>query len=159
MNNKQLIVRPCTVKGAIKWVKLTHRRLPNLQGAMWAVSVNRGLEEEMVGVAAVGHAARKFAEQSILCVLRVSVIEGNKNACSMLYGACSRAAKAMGASGLVTYTHLDELGTSLAASNWVPDGTTRGGEHSRVSRPRPPAVDASPKIRWWAPWSKCLHEQ
>lgn len=145
-----LTIRPCTVKKALSWIKAVHRRLPNLQGAMWAVQVLKN--GDTVGVAAVGHAARKLADQDVLAVLRVAVMEGNRNACSMLYGACSRAAKAMGASDLVTYTHEDEHGTSLKASGWVYGGKTTGGEHSRPSRPRKAAVDPKPKHRWWAPW-------
>ena len=74
----------------------------------------------------------------------------------MLYGACSRAARAMGATGLVTYTHLDEHGASLKASNWIYGGNTDGGEHSRPSRPRALAIDPLPKRRWWAPWSEAV---
>lgn len=117
---------------------------------MWAISVIDG--EDIVGVALVGHPARELMTDT-LSVLRVAVIEGHPNACSMLYGACSRAAKAMGADNLVTYTHGDEHGISLKASGWISDGMTEGGEHSRPSRARAAVVDATPKRRWWAPWS------
>jgi hypothetical protein len=125
--------------------------LPRVQGAMWAVGAYND-DDFLVGVALVGHPARVW-QHDTLAVLRVAVIEGNRNACSMLYGACSRAARAMGADNLVTYTHSDELGTTLRAAGWVCDGATDGGEHSRPSRPRAAAVDASPKMRWFAPWS------
>lgn len=128
-----------------------HRRLPAVQGAMWAVAVDSsGLT---VGVAMVGHAARKLMEQGVLSVLRVAVLEGNPNACSMLYGATSRAARAMGAKGLVTYTHHDEPGTSLRAAGWVHDGQTKGGEWDRPSRHRQAVLFPDAKHRWWAPWS------
>lgn len=90
----------------------------------------------------------------VLAVLRVAVLPSARNACSMLYGASSRAAQAMGASGLVTYIHLDENGASLRAANWVEDDAlTSGGEHGREGRPRMLAIDPLPKRRWWAPWS------
>jgi len=98
--------------------------------------------------------ATKIMDDVTMCVLRVAVIEGNKNACSMLYGAASRMAKASGADNLVTYTLPDEPGTSLRASGWIPDGMTAGGDHGRPCRPRDPAVDPRPKQRWWAPWSR-----
>lgn len=120
---------------------------------MWAISVEH--DGALIGVALVGHPARLLNEDT-LAVLRVAVQEGHPNACSMLYGACSRAARAMGAQNLVTYTHEDEHGTSLKASNWIDDGLTTGGEHSRPSRLRAKAVDALPKRRWWAPWSERL---
>ena len=146
-----LTLRPCTIKRAQAWITGTHRRLPDMQGAMWAVRILRG--GEMVGVAAVGNPARLLAEEGVLCVLRVAVIEDVPNACSMLYGACSRAARAMGATSLVTYTHLDEPGTSLRAAGWIDGGETAGGEHDRPSRPRQAALFPEPKRRWWAPWS------
>jgi hypothetical protein len=134
----------------LPFVRDIHRRLPRVQGAMWAVSdVDDG---NIVGVALVGHPARELMTDT-LSVLRVAVIEGHPNVCSMLYGSCSRAAKAMGADNLVTYTHGDEHGASLKASNWISDGMTDGGEYSRPSRHRALAVDSSPKRRWWAPWS------
>lgn len=145
-------LRPYTVTAALEFVKRTHRRLPDLQGAMWAVSVRKGTD--VVGVALVGNPARLLMEDNAtLGVLRVAVIEGNPNACSMLYGSCSRAGKAMGADNMVTYTHGDELGTSLRAAGWIFGGLTDGGEYGRPSRQRELAVDPLPKVRWWAPWS------
>ncbi|MCP4549499.1 MAG: hypothetical protein GY835_23840 [bacterium] len=147
-----LHLRPCTVKRAKRWVYDHHRHLKKLQGAMWAVAVYDG--EELAGVAAVGHPARKLAEQGKLCVLRVAVAEGVPNACSMLLGACSRAARAMGATDLVTYTLQDEPGTSLRAAGWIDGGLTDGGEYDRPSRYRQPALFPEPKRRWWAPWGE-----
>lgn len=67
--------------------------------------------------------------------------------------------KGMGADNLVTYTHLDEHGTSLKAAGWIEDGETRGGEWIRESGPqRNLAIDPLPKRRWWAPWSKRIAE-
>lgn len=149
-----LVVRPCTVTRAQKWVAQVHRRLKKIQGAMWAV---QAIEDgEMIGVAMVGHPARLLAERGVLAVLRVAVLEGHRNGCSLLYGSCARAARAMGATELITYIHLDEPGTSLRAAGWIFDGLTSGGEHDRPSRPRAPAVDPAPKKRWVAPWSTRL---
>lgn len=153
---KALRLRPWTVKraAALTFVEQVHRRLKRVQGAMWCVSVREG--NEIVGVALVGWPARKLSnpECDTLAVLRVAVKEGYKNACSMLYGACWRAARAMGCENMVTYTHIDEPGTSLKAAGWIEDGVTGGGEHDRPSRRRKAAVDPRPKKRWWAPGSK-----
>jgi hypothetical protein len=146
-----LYLRPCTVKRALPFVARVHRRLPKVQGALWAVSVL--VRGEIVGVALVGHPARELMDDT-LAVLRVAVIEGQRNACSMLYGACSKAAKAMGAENLITYTHVDEPGTSLKAAGWIYGGLTDGGELTRPSRQRQLVVDARQKHRWWAPWSQ-----
>lgn len=149
-HSTKLILRPCTVTFAKKWIATTHRRLKNLQGAMWAIQIVSG--EKTVGVAAVGHPARLLMIDGVLCVLRVAVMDGIPNGCSMLYGACSRAARAMGATDLVTYTHIDEPGTSLKASGWVYGGLTDGGEWDRTKRPRQKALFPEPKHRWFAPW-------
>lgn len=148
-----LRLRPWTVKKALPFVRRVHRRLPRVQGALWAVSARLGAS--VIGCAVVGHPARELMEDdATLAVLRVAVIEGHPNACSMLYGACARAARAMGADNLVTYTHLDEHGGSLKAAGWVQGGLTDGGEWDRDSRQRSLAVDPLPKRRWWAPWSE-----
>ena len=151
----RLHLRPWTVKkaDALAFVEATHRRLPRVQGAMWCVSLRSG--SEVVGVALVGHPSQEQTtpEYDHLRVLRVAVREGYKNGCSMLYGACWRAARAMGCASMDTFTHLDEPGTSLRASGWTEDGVTAGGEYGRTSRPRKAQVDAAPKRRWWAPGS------
>lgn len=146
-----LKLRICTIKRAIPFVRRVHRRLPKVQGAMWATSVS--VDGEIVGVALVGSPARMLNADT-LAVLRVAVIEGHKNACSMLYGACARAGKALGADNMVTYTHRDEDGTSLKAAGWIDGGLTDGGEWDCPSRPRQLALDPEQKRRWWAPWSK-----
>jgi len=150
-----LRLRPWTVKRstAIQFNKDVRRRLPHIQGAMWCISVRS--EDEIVGIALVGHPSQEQTtnEYDHLRVLRVSVREGYKNACSMLYSACWRAARAMGVSSMDTFTHLDEPGTSLRAAGWVEDGLTTGGEYSRKGRSRKPQEDPGPKRRWWAPGS------
>ena len=151
-----LVLGAYPVKYARAWVQTVHRRIPEMTGAMWCVGLWDGVE--MRGLAVVGRGARMLdvpARSRIhtQVVQRVAVIEGTPNGCSMLYGACSRAARAMGLDNLVTYIHDDELGTSLKASGWVEDGPTDGGEWTRPSRSRKTALDAKPKVRWWAPWS------
>lgn len=146
-----LRLRPCTVKRALPFVARVHRGLPKVQGAMWAVGAWK--DGDQIGVALVGSPARELNDDT-LAVLRVAVMEGHKNACSLLYGACARAGKAMGAENMVTYTHGDEHGISLKAAGWIDGGLTDGGEWSRDGRPRQLALDPEPKRRWWAPWSK-----
>lgn len=53
--------------------------------------------------------------------------DGTRNACSMLYGACCRAAKALGYKRVITYTLQSEPGTSLKASNWIKTEENAGG--------------------------------
>lgn len=152
---RKLTLRPWTVKRshALAFVADVHRRLPKVQGAMWCVSVRDELE--IVGVALVGWPSQEQTtrEMDHLRVLRCAVKEGYKNACSMLYGAAWRAARAMGVDSMDTFTNLDEPGTSLRAAGWIEDGTTDGGEYDRPSRRRTKQVNAESKRRWWAPGS------
>lgn len=144
--------RPYPVKLALKFNAETHRRQPRLQGAMWTVAAVSG--GGIVGVAIVGHPqARMSCDGYSLEVLRVAT-DGTRNACSALYGACSRAALAMGALDLFTFIHSDESGHSLKAAGWIRIGESDGGEWGRPSRPRQLALDSRPKVKWAANWSR-----
>ena len=73
---------------------------------------------------------------------------GERNACSMLYGASWRAARAMGYRRLITYTLDTEPGASLRGAGWRCVGQAGGGSWSRKNRPR---IDKHPtqcKFRW-----------
>tara|TARA_R110000751_G_scaffold5723_1_gene25684 strand:+ start:723 stop:1094 length:372 start_codon:yes stop_codon:yes gene_type:complete len=108
--------------------------------------------DTMAGCAIVGWPARVWMDRNVLSVLRVAVAEGTPNGCSKLYGAVAKAAKAMGAADVVTYTHQDEPGTSLRAAGWVLAGETAGGQWDTPTRRRQPALFPDPKRRWLAPW-------
>lgn len=150
-----LVLRPWTLKQALPFNVDTHRRLPTVQGALWSVRVDRdGLP---VGVAIVANPARVW-QSLVLVVARCAVKDGVRNACSMLYGACSRAGQAMGAEDVVTYTHGDEHGTSLIAAGYIYAGQTDGGEWGRDGRPRQAAIDPERKHRWFAPWGERARE-
>lgn len=145
---------PCPVKVAMRFNAETHRKLPTVQGGMWAVAAI--IDDKTIGVAIVGHPQARMTARRLdeLEVLRVAVAEGSRNACSALYGACARVARAMGAVDLTTTIHIDESGASLVAAGWVRIGETAGGEWSRDGRPRKPAKDARPKVRWSVPWGR-----
>src|SRR3546814_18235817 len=67
--------------------------------------------------------------------------DGAPNACSKLYGAAWKAAKALGYTRLITYTLPEEGGASLRAAGWQLVGTRGGGAWSRPSRPRADTPD------------------
>lgn len=152
-------LRPYPIKRALPFVRAVHRRLPALQGGMWSVAIHA--EGEVRGVAVVGRPnARRLDNGHRLQVLRVAVIVGTPNGCSMLYGSCSRAARSMGSTDLFTYIHDDESGISLKAAGWVEDCDfeSDGGEWSRASRPRKETQEPGHKRRFWAPWSEWLRQ-
>ena len=121
------------------------------------MQVGAALEQsgELVAVAMVGRPlARLLQDGWTLEVLRVAVAtdpatgRGYQNACSMLYGAAARAAKALGYRRIYSYTLATEEGASLRASGWTEDGTTRGGGWSRQTRLRLDDQPTGPKRRW-----------
>jgi hypothetical protein len=62
--------------------------------------------------------------------------DGTRNACSLLYGAAWRAAKALGYRRLITYTLPEEGGASLRGAGWKDLGLRGGGNWNVPSRPR-----------------------
>lgn len=152
---------PITGKAAIKWIAETHRHLPRLQGALFAVGVKFG--HRLVGVATAGNPARVWQGTGRFVITRCAVLsdlpkvpanDGDDHAspaCTMLYGAMCRAGKALGYDEAWTYTLPHESGKSLRAAGFIDMGLTAGGEHDRPSRPRDPAICAAPKRRWARP--------
>lgn len=94
-------------------------------------------DERLVGVAIVGRpVARSFDDGLTLEVTRVAT-DGTPHACSMLYAAAWRAAKAIGYRRLITYTQEGESGSSLRAAGWrvIAERPARAG-WNMPSRPR-----------------------
>lgn len=139
-------IAPCTVKAALKKVREWHRHLPDLQGGLFAVQC-LDAEGNCVGVAIAGNPSRVWQGQAKLVISRVATT-GHENACSMLYGALARAAKALGYREVWTYTLPGEPGASLKAAGFMDMGLSTGGEHNRPSRPRAPAKHPERKRRW-----------
>ena len=130
-----LKLRPVSIKEACKIVGLLHRHNKAPQGGLFAVGVEA--EDRLVGVAIIGRPIARALDDGWTCeVLRVATT-GAHNACSILYGAASRAAKALGYRRIYTYTLAEEPGTSLKASGWVRNAEIPAQPTwSRPSRPR-----------------------
>lgn len=93
--------------------------------------------------------ARGNADGDTVEITRVAS-DGTKNACSMLYGACARAAFALGYRRVITYIQGDEPGTSLAASGYrlIASRPARKGWDT-VSRPRDNSTYRSVQRQLW----------
>src|SRR5262245_10456146 len=74
--------------------------------------------------------------------------DGTFNACSLLYAAAWRAARAIGYVRLLTYTRTDELGSSPAAANFRLITITDGGTWHRRKRPRQDSSNEGRKFLW-----------
>lgn len=139
-------IAPCTVKAATKKVREWHRHLPDIQGGLFAAQCVDPAGN-CLGVAIAGNPSRVWQGQAKLVIQRVAT-QGAENACSALYGSLCRAAKALGYREVWTYTLPHEPGTSLRAAGFIDMGMTDGGEWSRPSRARKPAIKPEPKRRW-----------
>lgn len=122
-----LTLVPVDLTTARKFVGEHHRH--NLPPQGWKLGVGVAKDDVLVGVAMAGRpVARALDDGRTLEVIRTCT-DGTRNANSMLYGAISRAAKALGYDRLYTYTLADEPGSSLRAVGWEVDAelAPRGG--------------------------------
>ena len=138
---------PCSIRDASSFVTQHHRHHRAPRGAIFAVAIAQ--DSIVVGVAMVGRpVSRNLADGWTAEVLRGAVLDGVYTGCSMLYGACWRAARAMGYRKIVTYTLPVEGGGSLRASGWKCLGEAGGGSWSRRERPRVDHAPTQVKMRW-----------
>lgn len=132
--DEMLEIRPITLKKANAFVAMYHRHNIPTTGHKYSIACYDG--ERLCGVAIAGRpVARKLDDGRTIEVYRVCT-DGTKNACSILYGACSRCAKEMGYKRVITYTLMSEPGTSLKASGFTKYGETGGKNWDVPSRPR-----------------------
>jgi len=117
-------------------------------GHKYSIAVKDGTK--VVGVAIVGRPISRHLDNGWTLELNRCCTDGTKNACSMLYGAAWRAAKALGYKKLITYTLLHEGGVSLIASGWTLIGETGGGNWNVKSRPRIDTKHQQRKLKWEA---------
>jgi hypothetical protein len=139
---------PTSVREASAFVAQHHRHHKPPRGAILAIAAADG--DRVVGVAMLGRPVARCLQDEWTIELTRLATDGTRNACSFLYGAAWRAARALGYRRCVTYTLPEEGGASLRASNWRLIGEAGGGSWSRRGRPR---VDAHPlqrKLRWEA---------
>lgn len=116
------------------------------------------VDGELRGVVIAGHPnARMNDDGRTLEITRLTTV-GDRNACTRLYGAACRAAKAMGFHRVITYTLQEEGGASLRAAGFVIEESMDsyhadwGHNRTRVtSFPRmfdEPKLAVGPKHRW-----------
>lgn len=145
---------PVTRDQARLFVREHHRH----NGPLPVEVIRVGLADEdgkLVAVGSAGLPARELMDGFTLEVTRVCTL-GAENACSRLYGALARAAKALGWRRLYTYTLASEPGSSVRAAGFVEDGRVPARPYlSKTRRPRydtnlfgERSVPEGEKIRW-----------
>ncbi len=142
---------PVSFRDARAFVAMWHRHHAPPRGMKFAV----GAADEtgvLVGVAITGRpVARHLDDGLTLEVTRVAT-DSTRNACSLLYAASWRAARALGYRRLITYTQHGEPGASLRAAGWriIAERPPHPG-WDRPSRPRQPCgTEGIPRTLWEA---------
>lgn len=118
---------PITLREAQAFIALHHRHNKPPRGWKFGVGV-RNEGDVLVGVATAGRPVARAFDNGLTLEVNRTCTDGSRNANSMLYGACWRAAKAMGYRRAITYLQGDETGISLRAAGWrkVKDLPARG---------------------------------
>lgn len=121
MVQRRIDVVPVTLPQANGYVAALHRHhAPIPPGFPW-FCVGAVADGALVGVAIAGRPTNRNSDDGQTCeVLRLAT-DGTANAPSALLGACARAAKAIGAQKIITYTLDSESGASLRGAGWVND--------------------------------------
>jgi hypothetical protein len=108
---------PVTFREAKEFIGKHHRHNKPPIGHKFSIGVED--EGNLVGVVSAGRPIARHFDDGLTIEVNRSCTNGAKNANSMLYGAAWRCAKAMGYLRMVTYTQLNESGSSLRAVGFV----------------------------------------
>jgi hypothetical protein len=146
---------PLTLAEARRYVAEHHRHNEPPRGHKFSIGLRK--DGELVGVVIASRPVARGADDGATIELIRVTTEGDKNACSRLYGAACRAAEAMGYRKVITYTLAEEPGTSLRASGFTEDARLAARGDWQHDGPRatdlprlwePAKMPTGPKIRW-----------
>jgi len=138
-------IKPVTFKEACAFVSEHHRHHKPTVGCKFCIGLYDS--ETLVGVAICGRPVSRHLDDGLTCEINRLCTDGTYNACSMLYGACCRVARAMGYRKVITYILQSENGASLKASNFVCEGTA-GGVKWTGARDKGQDIPHELKTRW-----------
>jgi len=140
---------PTSLREANAFVERHHRHSRPCRGHKFSIAV--ATAGEIVGVAIAGRPVARYRDDGFTIeVLRVCVLpDAPRNACSMLYGACWRAARGMGYHRAITYTLKSEAGTSVKASGFRVIGEVKPQTWDRPNAGRKRAeADPQERLCW-----------
>lgn len=134
-----LRLTPVSLSEANAFVARHHRHHKPVVGHKFSIGCLS--EGQLAGVAIVGRPVSRYLDNGLTLEVNRLCTDGTKNACSFLYAAAWRAARAMGYQKIVTYILDTESGASLRAAGWHCAGLAGG---KRWTGNRRPAVDLYP---------------
>lgn len=149
-----LRLRPVTLTEARRFVGEHHRHNLPPRGHLFSVGVE--VEGQLVGVAIASRPVARMLDDGRTVEVVRTCTDGTPNANSMLYGAITRAAKALGYDRAFTYTLASEPGTSLRAAGWARDADLKARPTWDTPSRRREQTDlfgqdrrpSEPKVRW-----------
>lgn len=141
-----LEIVPITLKEANAFVEQCHRHHKSVTGHKFSIGCSDN--EKIVGVVIVGRPVSRYLDDGWTLEVNRLCTDGTRNACSMLYAAAWRAARAMGYKRLVTYILDSEPGTSLKAAGWQCVGQAGGLQWTGRRRPKVELYPQQMKLRF-----------
>ena len=140
-----MTIVPISLKTANEFVTEKHRHHKACRGCKFCL----GLTENgnLIGVAICGRPVSRHLDNGLTLEINRLCTDGTYNACSKLYAACVRVAKAMGYNKVITYILESENGARLKASNVDYEGIA-GGKIWTGSRKRDNGVPQELKKRY-----------
>ena len=137
---------PVSLRDANAFVAAHHRHHKPVAGHKFSIGCET--EGQLAGVVIAGRPVSRYLDDGHTLEVTRLCTTGARNACSMLYSAAARAAKAMGYRKIITYTLDTEDGASIRAAGWTCAGPAGG---IRWTGQRRPAADLCPpqkKLRY-----------
>ena len=141
-----LDIVPVSLAEANEFVLEHHRHHKPVTGHKFSIGCTDG--EKIVGVAIVGRPVARFLDDGWTLEITRLCTDGTRNACSMLYAAAWRAARAMGYKKIITYILESENGASVKAAGFKCVGEAGGLRWTGKRRPKVDLCPAQMKLRF-----------
>lgn len=144
-----LHIRPVSFAQACEYVTRVHRHHRPPRGHRFSLGVATE-DGRLVGVAIVGRPVARHLDDGLTVEVTRVATDGTKNACSALYAAAWRTAKAAGYRRALTYTQVGESGASLRGAGWLKAAQlpARPGWNTAARPRRELGTEHVARLRW-----------
>jgi len=139
---------PLDLKEANSMVARLHRHHKPVVGHRFSLGVI-DIDGNIRGCAIASRPIARLSNQKFTLEVTRVATDGTRNACSMLLGAITRAARAMGYARVQTTTLSHESGSSLRAIGWNSCALNQDGSGWDSRKGRIVDCKDQKKVRWW----------